>query len=353
MGINDRDYIRTGTRSKSGMGSLRLISFNSWLIIINVAVFLIDGSLLKNAARPVLTFNNVPPMTAHSPALLSRGPQAVSKEPGSSFTIVKFDPGNGMAVGQERYTMMTPAQAYGHFSTELGFNAKIQPPVWKLPEVWRFVTFQFLHAGFWHLAVNMFGLFVFGGMVEQYLGFKKYAAYYLVCGVFGAVMYLFLNLLGQRVGLRLPGVLVENSYTPLVGASAGVFGVIIACAKVSPNAVFQLAFPPIPMKIKYIAYGYVALAMLNLLRGGQNAGGDAAHVGGAIAGFFFIRNSHLLRDFFDVVGDSRKNPPKPAQDFRREIVDDILAKVSAQGLASLTDGERAILKRETEQGQKK
>ena len=50
----------------------------------------------------------------------------------------------------------------------------------------------------------------------------------------------------------------------------------------------------------------------NLLRNGANAGGDAAHVGGAIAGFFFIRNSHLLRDFFDVFGDSRRaNPARP------------------------------------------
>ncbi len=352
MGIEDRDYVRMGPRSKSGMGSLRFISFNSWLIIINIAVFLVDGSLLAGAARPVLTYEDVRAPSVHSRLMMTKPPDGYIP-PGATYVLTIFDQASGMAVGQQRYTMMTPAQAYGHFSTELGFNAKFQPPVWKLPEVWRFVTFQFLHANFWHLAMNMFGLFVFGGMVEQYLGFKKYAAYYLVCGVFGAVMYLFLNLLGQRVGLRLPGVLVENSYTPLVGASAGVFGVIIACAKVSPNAVFQLAFPPIPMKIKFIAYGYVALAMLNLLRGGQNAGGDAAHVGGAIAGFFFIRNSHLLRDFFDVIGDSRKNPARPAQDFRREIVDEILAKVSSQGLASLTEGERAILKRESEKGGKK
>src|SRR5947207_11272537 len=103
-------------------------------------------------------------------------------------------------------------------------------------------------------------------------------------------------MLGSMAHLRRPGVLIDAPWTPLVGASAGVFGVILACAYIAPEAMVQLILPPVPLKLKWFAYGYVVVAAWNLLRGGANAGGDAAHIGGAIAGFFFIRNAHLLRD---------------------------------------------------------
>jgi membrane associated rhomboid family serine protease len=218
--------------------------------------------------------------------------------------------------------------------------------------MWRYLTFQFLHGSVSHIFFNMFGLWIFGGMVEQYLGSKRYAAFYLTCGVFGAVSYLLLNLLGARVGVRLPGVLFDSLYTPLVGASAGVFGVIMACAYIAPNAIVQLLFPPIPLKLKWFAYGYVAFAAWNLLRGGSNAGGDAAHIGGAIAGFFFIRNAHLLRDFFDIFGDSRKQSESGGGGARKRPddseVDRILAKVARDGLGSLTDPEKSTLRRASE-----
>ncbi|MCL4742167.1 MAG: rhomboid family intramembrane serine protease [Phycisphaerales bacterium] len=232
----------------------------------------------------------------------------------------------------------------GHFSTKRGFQHL---------EVWRLVTFQFLHSPdtIWHLFFNMFGLFVFGGLVEQYLGRKKYLAFYLVCGIFGGLAYLLLNLLGQIPGLALPGVLFHDTATPLVGASAGVFGVIMACAFIAPNTIVQLIFPPIPLRMKWFAYGYVALAAVNLLAGGANAGGDAAHLGGAAAGFFFIRNSHLLRDFFDVLKDSRREsgtPRPPRRSRGDDEVGRVLEKVRQEGIGSLTEREKRVLQRETE-----
>jgi hypothetical protein len=138
-----------------------------------------------------------------------------------------------------------------------------------------------------------------------------------------------------------------------------VFGVIMACARIEPNTVVQLVFPPIPLKIKWLAYIYVAIAAGNLIFGGANAGGDAAHVGGAIAGFFFIRNPHLLMDFFDVFGDSRAKANKAAKAGRAAArqgpsaneaaeVDRILAKVATQGLHSLTNAEKATLAKTTQ-----
>ncbi len=221
-------------------------------------------------------------------------------------------------------------------------------------EVWRLITFQFLHSPFtiWHLAMNMFGLWIFGSMVEERLGGKKYLAFYLTCGLAGGLLFSILTVLGNVTGANIPGFLSNDYKSPLVGASAGVFGVIVACAYIAPNQIIQLLFPPIPMKLKFFAYGYVGLALVQLLAGSNNAGGEAAHIGGAIAGFYFIRNSHHLLDFFDIFGDSRskkpmKNPykaPKPKRGVpSTEEVDRILAKVATEGLASLTDKEKQTL----------
>lgn len=307
MGIYDRDYVQRSTpRANMPGGGL---SVNTWLIIINVVIHLFAVTVL---ARP------------------------------SSLTM-----GNWSLFHE-----------WGHFSTAKAFFFVTPDSQILLNlQVWRLLSFQFLHDpnSIWHLALNMFGLFIFGRTVEQYLGSKKYLAFYLVCGIFGALLYLVLNLLGQ-IGISVPGVLVSDPRTPLVGASAGVFGVILACAFIAPNTVVQLIFPPIPLKMKYFAYGYVALATFNLLIGGNNAGGDAAHLGGAAAGFFFIRHSHLLTDFFDVF-DNSKLPKKDrkskgrAKSPNQAEIDRILVKVSEKGLASLTDREKKTLREASERAQ--
>jgi membrane associated rhomboid family serine protease len=259
--------------------------------------------------------------------------------------------------------MPDPLTTYGHFSTfKVLWAGGLQ--------FWRFVTFQFLHASVTHVAFNMFGLYMFGPLVEETLGKKKFLAFYLVCGVSGALLYLILNLAGyvaSTYGMRMvPGLLFSDMNTPLVGASAGIFGVIMACAYVRPDEKFMLMLPPVAVKVKWLAYGYFAIALGSLLMATSNQGGEAAHVGGAIAGFFFVRNSHLLRDFFDVLEDSRapggarksakvrpfKNPkhlklvrdqPPPAD----VEMDRILAKISREGRESLTLAEIETLEEAT------
>ncbi|MCC6661272.1 MAG: rhomboid family intramembrane serine protease [Phycisphaerales bacterium] len=344
MGIYDREYYRTGARGASGLGRLRFVSFNTWIIVANVAVFLVGLAVAKQVTLVQTGKSLVYPGTTPQQlqdAVVDRDPDHLLPVPGRQPAEGQplYVRGTGQAIGVNLVIRMDPLTAWGHFSTNLAFLHL---------EVWRFITFQFLHSGFTHILFNMFGLFVFGGMVEQALGSKRYVAFYLVCGVFGAISYMVLNLLGQT-GLHLPGLLFEETYMPLVGASAGVFGVIIACAYIAPNAVVQLLFPPIPLRLKWFAYGYVALAAWNLFwnnrNPGSNAGGDAAHLGGAAAGFFFIRNSHLLRDFFDIVGDSRRPGRAGAGDAGRQEIDRILSKVSTQGLQSLSDAEKTTLRR--------
>jgi len=260
-----------------------------------------------------------------------------------------YDSRTGTRVGSVFFRPMRPLEAMGHFSTLHGFLGL---------QVWRLITYQFLHANVLHVFFNMFGLFIFGSMVEEHLGRQRYLAYYLACGAFGGISYLLLNFLASVLHVPLPGFINVQTWTPLIGASAGVFGVLMACAYIAPNAVVQLLFPPIPLKMKWLVYGYLGMAVYNLITGGHNAGGDAAHVGGAIAGWYLIRHAHLLRDFFDVLGDSRKpgQAPGPRRHRagrehtprRQAEVDRILAKVATQGLHSLTERERRTLRRETE-----
>jgi len=376
MGLADRDYARGGGvrrgapfgggggGGRGGFGRPGMLSINAWIILINIAVFMLDVGL-NRFGRPVsITTVQVVedfrgtaaesqdlfvPLNPGRPQLgVERGADgsprvATAAERGRAggvlVRLIVSSEGPQQLVGYRLYRVMHPLESFGHFSTYQGF--------FRL-EVWRLVTFQFLHShdNIWHIAFNMFGLFVFGGIVEQYLGRRRYLAFYLMCGIGGGLAYLLLNLVGL-LGLPLPGALDVAITTPLIGASAGVFGVIVASAYVAPNTVVQLLFPPIPLKLKWLAYGYVGLAAFNLfIARGANQGGDAAHLGGAIAGWYFIRNSHLLRDFFDVFNDSRKSKrAKGPRAPRQDEIDRILAKVSSSGLQSLTPAEKRTLSR--------
>lgn len=307
MGLDNRPYYRQEPSNFRVFHAPRVWSINTWIILVNAAVFLLQ------AFQP--------------------------------FGVVR-----DKLVGQ-----MDAVTYFGHFST---FKVTLQGGL----EFWRFVTFQFLHHDIMHIVMNMLGLYMFGQGVEEHLGRKRYLAFYLVCGITGGLMYLLLNALGQ-LAPGLPGLINNSANTPLIGASAGVFGVIMAAAYLYPDMVVQLIFPPISMPLKVLAYIYVAMAVGALLWKSQNAGGEAAHIGGAIAGFFFVRNSHLLRDFFDVFDDSRKPkgrpaPPKPsilsrlrpgARPVPDAEIDRIYDKIREQGMQSLSDAEKAALERHRRQ----
>ena len=234
MGFADRDYMREQPRR--GDGGFSMLSVTAWLIILNVGVFILDKLLV-----PVL--------------------------------------GSGQIIAPGIVINMTPLEFFGHFSAELGvFRGQI----------WRFVTFQFLHAGIGHLFFNMLALFFFGPLVERYLGRGRFIGFYLVCGIAGAATYLILWGTGW---------LVHSSIVPLVGASAGIFGILIGAAKIAPNTTIMLLFPPIPMQLKTFAWVMLAIAAVTILTGGHNAGGEAAHLGGAIVGMILMWTDQLRKTF--------------------------------------------------------
>jgi membrane associated rhomboid family serine protease len=354
MGIHDRHYYREQAQPRDtfGVRGLRMISVNTWLIILCVGVFVIDGFLPR---RDVWTGRVAGPVYL---ATTRDAWEIQPRQPGEVIppNVVKYpraivEKSTGTVLGQAEVYNMKFLESYLHFSTRLGFQ-EIQ--------YWRFIGFQFLHAHAPHLIFNMLGLFFFGPMVEQYLGSKRYLAFYLLCGICGAIMYLILNFGGYLITtqmnkpIAIPGLLFNDTSTPLVGASAGIFGVLMAGAFLAPRAQVLLFFI-IPMELRVLAYALVAVAFISVLTGGHNAGGEAGHLGGAIAGFYFIRRPHHLHGFFDFLGRvdptshhyrKEKSPRRPGETGppNRDEIDRILDKINREGLHSLSDKEKRVLR---------
>src|SRR5690606_28556299 len=143
--------------------------------------------------------------------------------------------------------------------------------------LWQLLTYGFLHGGFAHLFFNMFALFMFGSDIERLFGSQRYVTYYLACVIGAALMHLIVV-----SSAALPPV-------PTVGASGGVFGLLLAFGMAYPKRMIMLIFPPIPMP----AWLFVTLyGVLELYLGiTQTASGVAhfAHLGGMATGFVMIR----------------------------------------------------------------
>jgi membrane associated rhomboid family serine protease len=252
----------------------------------------------------------------------------------ANFLVFILD---GIITGSTRAAALSPGY-WGHFSLELAVQR------W---QVWRFFTYQFFHADFWHLFGNMLGLFFFGPLVERWWGSRRFLAFYLVCGISGAFFYLLLYPILPGVG---PG-------TALVGASGSLFGILAAAAVIAPDMRVMLLFPPIPMSMRTLAMLFLGIAALSLLVGARNAGGEAAHLGGAIMGFVLVRRPGLLT----LTSPGRQTGPSWSQrrtarrlerQARRDAVeqaevDRILEKVHNQGIHSLSEQEKRVLKRAT------
>ena len=223
--------------------------------------------------------------------------------------------------------------------------------------VWQFLTYQFMHAGLWHLLFNCLTIFFFGRVVEMALGRRRFLALYLVSGILGGVVQMLF-------ALGLP----QHFDAPVVGASAGASGLVAAFAVLNWQERFTLFiyFFPVAMRGKTLFWASVALAVIGILTPNSQIA-NAAHLGGILTGFFYVRRlmSGRLQAGEPPVRRSaprelaarlKENklwraqaiPPVEelsAEEFLQTEVDPILDKISAHGIQSLTARERATLQK--------
>jgi membrane associated rhomboid family serine protease len=249
-------------------------------------------------------------------------------------------------------------------------------------QIWRFFTYMFLHdtGGFTHLFFNMLGLWLFGSRLEALWGSRTFTWYYLLCGLGGGVLY------------GLVSVIQGNVFAQMVGASGAIFGILLAFGLAFPDAIIFVFFIPMRARIAVIVFGVISVVMSF----GNTRIAHLAHLGGMVTGFLFLwlttggrpsqvprlprkrrRASQgwdqgyagstgrapsllerLVRSFYrwrtrlrvtvvDGEGGRSKTKPGNGSTGRRdkERVDEILEKISKEGLKSLTPEETEILRR--------
>ena len=178
------------------------------------------------------------------------------------------------------------------------------------------VTHMFMHGGFWHIFFNMYALYIFGQILENTWGPKRFFIYYMVCGIGAAlthetvIAFQYAHLANSLSPENLQMVLKEGTTlfkqgqgftdpdmlklqmllnTPTVGASGAIFGVLLAFGVLFPNTQLLLLIPPMPIKAKYLVLGYGAIELyLALTQPGSNIA-HAAHLGGMLFGYILIK----------------------------------------------------------------
>ena len=171
--------------------------------------------------------------------------------------------------------LITPAVALnGHTDWFLNFNA-LHPIGYSGFALYQYVTYMFMHGGWWHLFFNMWSLMIFGNAVEQQLGTKRFVYYYLLSGIGAALV----NQLCTYVGLIPP--------VQLVGASGAIYGVMVAAAFFFPNARLFIIPIPFPIKLKYLVGFYT---LVEMYMGITSIDGVAhfAHLGGILVGLLLL-----------------------------------------------------------------
>ncbi len=225
---------------------------------------------------------------------------------------------------------------------------------------WQLITYQFLHGDFWHIFFNLFALWMFGMEIENLWGSKKFAYYYLLCGVVAGLFQLFIApLLG--------------STAPTIGASGAVFGVLIAFAMLFPDRQIFI-WGLFPIRAKYLIGFLIIINILSVNEPGNVA--YLAHLGGAFAGFLFIMidkniDAPFKRTLMNLRSDSNRNSftnpfgditdrfkkkgtnvedanyyeinDKKEESVSQEEIDRILDKISQSGYQNLSEKEKKIL----------
>ena len=149
-----------------------------------------------------------------------------------------------------------------------GFDSRFEP--------WQLVTYGFLHGSVPHIFFNMFALYTFGTSIERLFGSRFYALYYFACVVSAAVFHLIVT---SWIG---------GPPYPTVGASGGIYGLLLAYGLYFPHHRVMLLIPPIPMNARTLVVVFAALELFLGVSGSQGGVAHFAHLGGMLGGWLMI-----------------------------------------------------------------
>ncbi|MFB0516410.1 MAG: rhomboid family intramembrane serine protease [Candidatus Neomarinimicrobiota bacterium] len=210
--------------------------------------------------------------------------------------------------------------------------------VWSRLMVWQPITYMFIHAGFWHVALNMFALWMFGSELEREWGKAAFLRYYFITGVGSGLVTMLFSL---------------NSIIPVIGASGAIYGVLLAYGLAYPNREVYLYFI-FPVKVKYFVGFFALMAFFASIQPGVSTISHLTHLSGMVIGWFYLKSGwrstwyhlgqrvaslqqerHIRKEFFEDQEDEAL----------RQQVDQILDKINTEGYVALSKEEQDILYR--------
>ena len=252
------------------------------------------------------------------------------------------------------FVLQSILESYSISGSRLLNHLLLTPEAISRGHVWEFLTFQFLHGSFIHVLFNGIALYFCGKVLERSLQTREYLMLYFGAGFAGGI----LHALGSLV-------LPYNFPSPVVGASAGVYGLIAAFSMLYPMEEICFLFV---LRFRAHVFFYIALALTMLFilvpTAGDELGAHGAHLGGLLFGYAYVRwirkwewkwkvpNVNVFRKPKVFVHTRQANQwssqsinkaDLPSEEFISKEVDPILDKISAHGIQSLTERERKIL----------
>lgn len=153
-------------------------------------------------------------------------------------------------------------------------------PISPLYRPWQLITHMFMHGGFFHIFFNMYSLFLFGSVLERYIGSKKFFVFYFLSGI-GAMLLHLLTVYFTND----PIVMIS---VPMLGASGAIYGLFIGYGMMFPDSILTLIFPPISLKAKWMMLIFVGIELVIGIYDTSDGVAHFAHLGGALIGFLMM-----------------------------------------------------------------
>ncbi len=205
--------------------------------------------------------------------------------------------------------------------------------------LWQVITYMFLHGSLLHLFFNMIVIWMFGSTLEQIWGGRRFLRYYFICGIGGAVFSF-----------------IFSYNTAVIGASAAGYGILLAYGVLFPyNQIYIWGIIPIRARTLVIIHG--AISFISGIRGGSNIA-HFAHLGGMAAGLIYLKSDHRSGPLFTNLSrlwkkfplriSFRDDPPDDASHYDKGKIDSILDKISEKGYENLSETEKRILEKYSE-----